>query len=283
MLVLVPDGPEFGGWQKDGDHQSFQREDLFIYIDGGAEIYFEYGFRRVIVQDYRNDAGSRISLEIFEMNSPESAYGIFTFKSSPRGEAVALGDECRLADYYLNLCKGRYLVTITGLDQESASRAGLVALARLVEKKLSERGQRPELVSLLPEEDRDPQSLKFFKGPLALYNSYPFFKQDAFVFQTGIKGDYETGCSLFLLEYAAEEAASRRFSEVRRKFSAEPKYGSIQWDGERLSAQDDRGRTILARRLGRYIVIVLGDDNRKTAEELMVRAEKRLAAKKEER
>ena len=65
LSTLLPEGPELRCWTKDGDHQSFEGEDLFIYIDGGAEIYFEYGFRRVIVQDYRNDAGSRLSLEIF--------------------------------------------------------------------------------------------------------------------------------------------------------------------------------------------------------------------------
>ena len=283
LLALLPDGQELRGWAKDGEPQFFQGKDLFIYIDGGAEIYFEYGFRRVIVQDYRNAAGSRLSLEIFEMESTDSAYGMFTFKRSPRGEAVALGDECQLADYYLNLCKGRYLVTITSLDQEAAAKEGLTALARLAEKKLSERGQRPGLTSLLPEEDQQPQSIRFFKGPLALYNSYPFFREDVFAFQAGIMGEYANGCSLFLFEYDAEESAGRRFSEARRKFSAEPKYRNIQWDGELLNAKDDRGRTILARRSGRHIVLLLGENNPETAETLLTRVEKRLTAQKEER
>jgi hypothetical protein len=282
LLALLPDGPELRGWAKDGDPQFFEGKDLFIYIDGGAEIYFEYGFRRVIVQDYRNDAGSRLSIEIFEMESTDSAYGMFTFKRSPRGEAVALGDECQLADYYLNLCKGRYLVTITSLDQEAAAKEGLAGLARLVEKKLSERGQSPGLISLLPEGDQQPQSIRFFKGPLALYNSYPFFREDVLAFQSGIKGEYANGCSLFLFEYGAHEAADRRFIEARRKASAEPKYRNIEWDGELLKAQDERGRTILAKVSGRYIVLVLAGSPPETAERLLARAEKRLAAKKEE-
>ena len=283
LSTLLPEGPELRCWTKDGDHQSFEGEDLFIYIDGGAEIYFEYGFRRVIVQDYRNDAGSRLSLEIFEMQFPESAYGMFTFKSSPRGEAVILGDECRLAEYYLNLRKGRYLVTITGLDQDSTPRDGLVSLAGLVEKKLGGGGEPPSLISLLPEEGLNPQSLKFFKGPLALYNIYPFFREDVFAFQAGIKGDYANRYSLFLFEYSAEETARGRFSETRVKFSSEPKYGHIRWDGELLRVRDDKGRAMLARHFGRFIILVLGEDNRETAEALLARAEKRLPAQKEER
>lgn len=216
------------------------------------------------------------------MNSTESAYGIFTFKTSPQGEAIALGDECRLADYYLNCWKGRYLITITGLDVESTSKAALVSLARLVENRLLERGLRPGLVPLLPEADQDPQSVKYFKGPLALYNSYPFFREDAFAFQEGIKVDYKTGCSLFFLKYPSEEAAKTRFSGVRRKFAAEPRYREVQWDGKRLSARDNRERAILAGQLGKYIVIVLGENDRKSAEDLLVRVDKRLAAKEEE-
>jgi hypothetical protein len=282
LFSLLPDRSELKGWVEDGDHQFFEGDDLFVYIDGGAEIYFEYGFGRVIVQDYKNAAGSRLSLEIFEMNSPESAYGMFTFKSSRRGEAVDLGDECQLADYYLNLHKGRYLVTVTGLDPESTPSDGLVSLAGIVERQIGGQARRPSLVSLLPEEDLEPQSLKFFKGPLALYNSYPFFKEDVFAFQAGIKADYTNGCALFLFEYAARQTAESRFSEARQKFSAEPKYRNIQWDGKKLRAHDEKGLTILARLSGRYIVLVLGESPREKAEALLARAAKRLAAQKEE-
>jgi hypothetical protein len=282
LLSLLPDQSELKGWIEDGDHQFFEGDDLFIYIDGGAEIYFEYGFARVIVQDYKNAAGSRLSLEIFEMNSPESAYGMFTFKGSQRGEAVDLGDECQLADYYLNLWKSRYLITITGLDQESTPRDGLIALAGLVESKIFEQASRPSLVSLLPEEGLKPQSLKFLKGPLALFNSYPFFREDVFAFRSGIKAEYGNDCTLFLFEYGAHEQAGGRFSEARRKFSAEPKYRNVESDGERIKAQDERGRTILARVSGRYIVLVLGESPQQKAETLLAQAEKSLAAQKEE-
>ena len=277
LLWLLPDKVEPGGWAKEGDYQLFEGEDLFIYIDGGAEIYFEYGFRRVIVQDYRNASGRRLSLEVFEMQSPDSAYGMFTFKSNPGGEAIALGDQCQLADYYLNLYKGRYLVTITGLGQEMVSKEDLVALARLIEGKLDERGHLPGLVSLLPGDGLKPQGLKFFKGPLALYNSYPFSRKDLFAFQIGIRGDYANGVSLFLLKYGAEDTARARFSEAPSRFSSEPRYRNIQWDGVRLCAQDDKGKTVLAGRSGRYIAIALAD-GRVAAEAMLARAMKSLSA-----
>ncbi|MCK7579399.1 MAG: hypothetical protein MZV65_29205 [Chromatiales bacterium] len=50
------------GWRPDGDIQRYAGEDLFVYIDGGAEIYHEYGFRRVVARDYRNAAGKSVTL-----------------------------------------------------------------------------------------------------------------------------------------------------------------------------------------------------------------------------
>jgi hypothetical protein len=283
LLSLLPEGPELRGWAREGEPQSFRGEDLFTYIDGGAEIYFEYGFGRVIVQDYRNEAGHRLNLEIFEMESPEAAYGMFTFKIGPRGEAVVLGDECQLADYYLNLCQGRYLITITGLEAEAAAGEGLVALARLVEGKLGERGKRPSLVSVLPGEGLKPWSLKLFRGPLALYNTHPFFKEDVFSFRKGIKGEYADGGTLFLFEYDTNGAAEGRFFEVRRKFAAEPRYRDLRWDGDLFAARDEKGWAIFARLSGRFIVLVLNDDDRDAAENLMARLEKRLMTRKEDR
>jgi len=40
-------------WTPDRDPRLYEGEDLFAFINGGAEIYHEYGFERVIVQEYK--------------------------------------------------------------------------------------------------------------------------------------------------------------------------------------------------------------------------------------
>ncbi|MCK7482485.1 MAG: hypothetical protein M0C28_39200 [Candidatus Moduliflexus flocculans] len=58
LRAYLPSDGAAPGWTQDGEPQEFEGEDLYTYIDGGAEIYQEYGFRRVVVQDYRNAGGS---------------------------------------------------------------------------------------------------------------------------------------------------------------------------------------------------------------------------------
>ncbi|MBN2245994.1 MAG: hypothetical protein JW755_09125, partial [Candidatus Aminicenantes bacterium] len=120
---LPPGGID--GWGRNYSSEEYVGEDLYLYINGGAEIYHEFGFQRMLVQDYKNDNEKTISLELYEMTDPESAFGIYTFKRGDSGEGLALGNGGSLEDYYLNFWKGRFLVTITGFDSDEETITGL--------------------------------------------------------------------------------------------------------------------------------------------------------------
>jgi Family of unknown function (DUF6599) len=258
ILDLLPDPSALGNWTKDGDYQLFEADDLFTYIDGGAEIYLEYGFVRIIVQEYRNDAGMRLSLEIFEMKSPAGAYGMFTFKRSPRGEPVGLGDEGQLADYYLNLYKGRYLVTITGLDPAAPVRQGLLAMASGVDRRIKESAPRPVLMDVLAEEDLLEPSLKFFRGPLGVFNSEPLLAGIAMGLESGARGDYGFGWSFFVLSYPSRGFSRKRWAEATAYFSDKQKFSDLSSSGPVLSVREAKGRFVFAQVEGNSIVFAIG-------------------------
>jgi hypothetical protein len=201
--LLLPADNEAPGWSKDGEPQEFVGEDLYVYINGGAEIYQEYGFRRVIVQDYKNASGKEISLEIYEMETPEAAFGIFTFKKSGEGQPLALGGGAELEDYYLNFWKGRYLVTLTGFDETAETVAGLPALAAAVDSKISDRAEPPGLIAALPGRGLKPGSVRYLRGLLGLNNVYAFHTAKGLGFQAAVKGDYEDGSTLIVLDYGS--------------------------------------------------------------------------------
>jgi hypothetical protein len=270
---LLPQSSEVGGWRPEGALQLFTGEELFSYIDGGAEIYYEYGFRRVLVQDYRDRMGQAISLEIFEMLSPQSAYGIYRFKTSRQGRRLDLGDECQLADYYLNLWKGHFLITITGLDAAVRAEPALLLFARSVEHKIKENAAAPPLALLLPKAGLIPQSLKYFRGPLGLYNVYPFFSGDVFAFRAGVKGDYDAGYSLFVFEYAADSDAAEKYAQSRDRFARSPRYENFADGGDLFSISDSQQQSIVVFRIERHIVLVLGEKIRGRVQDIRSRLE----------
>ncbi len=73
------------GWALSGTPRTFTKESLYGYIDGGAEIVLQYGFRDLAVFELAPDPppapkGKSVTLEIYRMASPAAAFGIFSTK-----------------------------------------------------------------------------------------------------------------------------------------------------------------------------------------------------------
>jgi len=256
LAALLPD--EVGAWSRHGAALSYTGDDLFTYINGGAEIYQEFGFEEVAVQDYRTEQAGTISLEVYRMTGPESAYGIFTFKRSADGSALDYpGAEAQLKDYYLNLWKGSYLVTLTGFDEEDATIQGLRDLARALAFRITETGKAPGLVGLLPEKDRLLGSVRYFNGPLALFNSHSFARDDVFSLERGVRGDYAGGESLFVFAYEAPGAAAAAFKRAEEFFASAPDHAvDLGPEEGSFRMQDPRKDFFQLKRVRGFILVV---------------------------
>jgi len=217
LAALLPSGPGLGGWAPKGKPQAYKGEDLFLYIDGGAEIFHEYGFRQVISQDYANPAGKTLTLDVYEMASPESAYGMFTFKTGAGGKVVAIGRDGRLEDYYLNFWKGRCLATLVGPDAAGDSLAGLDILGRALDTRIPSAGERPSLPTIFPKMWASSGRIIYLKGPLALQNVHAFFPRDMFQFPEGVASD-QGPLQVFVFRYADEAECAKRMAAVRDAF-----------------------------------------------------------------
>jgi hypothetical protein len=259
LYKFLPLSGEVGEWDRNDQSLEYRGEDLYEYINGGAEIYHEYGFNRVIVQDFRNKSGKSISVEIFEMEDSESAYGIYTFKTHSEDKTLSLGSDAQLSDYYLNFWKANVLVTITGFDEDEETIEGLLQLARAVEAKMRLKGEKPHFVSVLPRNELITTSIKYFEGNLGLYNSYSFFARDIFNLKKGIKGDYEGGYSVFFIQSKDSEVGQKRFDEIKRDFEGSPRYKNLKsLEKELFMVEDRRSRRIFISFFKDSILIVMG-------------------------
>mgnify|MGYP001043543516 FL=1 len=261
LRALVPADGAVRGWARDGVPQEYEGEDLYIYIDGGAEIYREFGFRRVLVQDFRGEAGGSISLEIFEMAGPEAAFGMFTFKRSGRGRALDLGGGAELESYYLNFWKGRYLVTLTGFDGTAATLDGLAAVAGAVDAAIRETGAPPGLVAGLPADGLVAGSVRYVRGLLGLNAVYAFGTARGLDFAAGVRGAYADGTELVLLEYGSAEAAAAAGRELGRHLEGSERFAREE-GGESgvLLVRDSKGRRLALAAAGPRLVVGLGPD-----------------------
>src|SRR5512141_1189010 len=66
---------QVGAWKKPPKPVVYDRDNLFDYIDGGAELYLAFGFHRATTFEYTAGKDDDIKVDIFDMGSPRGAFG----------------------------------------------------------------------------------------------------------------------------------------------------------------------------------------------------------------
>jgi hypothetical protein len=114
--------------------RSFTGESLYGYIDGGADLYLEYGFTGVVITEFVWLKG-KYKTEIYKMKSPEAAFGIFSvsrFRCRTRPDISTYTCQNK---YQLQICCGQYYISIINESGNSVdSSASLVIGKKIVEK-----------------------------------------------------------------------------------------------------------------------------------------------------
>jgi hypothetical protein len=157
-------------WNAVAETEVFRGDELFLYINGGAEIYHEYGFEEVTVRDYRRGE-DRIGVEVYRMSG--SAFGIFSFMRTATAERMDLGDGGSFSGYFASFWADRDLVVVTAHSEFDGVREAVPGLARDLSERFPAGGGIPSLVAELPEEGRIDGSEKYLAGPIALRNESP--------------------------------------------------------------------------------------------------------------
>ena len=167
---LLPQGREVEGLVRAGTPQYFSNKQLIEYINGGAELYFAYGFVEMVVCRYQLSDGSNVTVEIYEMDRPENAYGIYSLDTD--GSHPEVGQEAAYAAGLLKFWKGRFFVRILAETDSAQTREAATEAGKNVASKIAERGSKPAIVGYVPDSGVIPESVQFFHKQVALNNVY---------------------------------------------------------------------------------------------------------------
>jgi hypothetical protein len=263
------------GWKRSGDPERFNKDGLYGYIDGGAEIVLQYGFRELSVFKFtpaeETAAEKELVLEIYLMNSAQAAFGFYSTKL----EGEEQGWPGIKSDHWIslgqaNLVKDEFMINILApecTDREIGE--FMVAL----ERKIPGRGTaRPKGMRWLPREGMVPVSGRYIKGPLAAQSESPFLEQAFWGF-----GAAEGATEAYSAKYGAAPAVSKL---VIVKFKKAPAAGVLEdsvlaafseylvdalRDGDSVEGKNQAGRWFLFKGKGAVAALVLGDPDRDAA------------------
>lgn len=180
QTAAVPD-KLISGWARSGPSAVFRGGNLFDYIDGGAEIFLEFGFDRLLVQDYKKE-GSEIVLELFQMESPESALGIYLMKCGVETPIEGIPARNSGDKTQFTILKSAAFIHVNNPDGRESLVPVMVDLARTVLESIPQGGS-VTVLDELPPENRIAGSERLVRGPYALQSIFTFGEGDVFELQ----------------------------------------------------------------------------------------------------
>ena len=136
LLRILPENREIKQAVPSGEPQVAKGEKLFELINGGAVLFFKHGFQQTLFQEYQIDNGRIMNLEIYQMDTPAGAKGVFTERADPSAKQIPLGEQGLQGDYYCAFHRGVYYVTVTGSAFTKEIQQILLTTAKMVDKKI---------------------------------------------------------------------------------------------------------------------------------------------------
>jgi len=149
--------------------ESFDGDALWGYINGGADIFLEYGFDNLFLQEIelKNHV---FKIELYKMINPNSAFGIYSvshFKCDNKSDKINLTCitpyqiQCAAGDYYISI------ININGSEEEQ--KLSLIIFEKVFAKLVYKEIELPELFK---QKDlvSEIEKIKYIKGSLGLQN-----------------------------------------------------------------------------------------------------------------
>ena len=226
---LLPDDGEFSDWVQTRPPSTYQGKTLYRDRAAAPELYYAYGFQRQAEVEYQTPRfGSKplILLEIFDMGTPENAFGIYNFHTYPQAKFEWVGCKAMLSGGYLRFSKGKYFIQIEGYEFATGIREAMFGLAKIIAAQIKDPPPEPQILTLLPN-NKVNGSVKLFPSNWVLrqiYSTLPFKLPQLSEMALGISARYRNNADsanwmdtqiVFIIRFPDTATAKSAYSSYR--------------------------------------------------------------------
>lgn len=150
------------GWKALDEALTYNRENLWEYINGAADLFLSYGFEQLASQEFSKDS-LIVMVDVYDMGKPLNAFGIYSAERPTKAKRRAAGTEAVIIPPYQALMvKDRYYVKVNVSEGKLENEAAYALLQKIAHI-LPGTNSYPEEFSLLPEKNRQPLSYNYTK------------------------------------------------------------------------------------------------------------------------
>ena len=254
LAALLPPSGAIPGWSRTDSARIYGGKNLYAFIDGGADLFFEYGFRQVAAAEYFEEGNASVNLEIYQMDDAGAAFGIWSIRSGEEATPVDIGQGGRAHPYYIMFWKGQYYVSLAASDSSTVCRKGMEAIARVVDRRIFAEGQKPVIMKGLPVEGLVHE--RYFRGYLGLSSIRLLDLKEMFPAVDGAVGTYGDHC-MILLRYTGESEAIQRLTDMTGRLKSDGRFREFSQRDQLVKATDRRNQVTCAGRSGSHLIIAV--------------------------
>ncbi|MCX6538034.1 MAG: hypothetical protein NT151_03735 [Acidobacteria bacterium] len=262
MLRLLPE--KAGEWTRTAAPQRYGPDDLWEYIDGGADQYLSYGFQEVVAAKYSNAAGATATVDIYRMDEPVGAFGIYAQEINPKATPVRVGVEGQAGTDSMRFWVANYYVKLVSTPPNKSSKDASVALGATIAGGLGGPGASPPQLTLFPTQGLVAGSIRYV--PTNILGQAGF--------SNGFEAKYQAGAepsTLVIVPFKDAEGARAALGKYQAFLGQSGKpvtSAQTPCDGS-LLARDRFYGLIIAARSGAWLAISLGSQDERAARVLL--------------
>jgi hypothetical protein len=243
---------DMNGWQVPSQVDRFTPENLYIKINGRADVYLQFHVVSLIFGTYFHQTEGERTIDVYwyDMGTPANALGIYQAEASPGAEPVPVGQNGYQVGGAVFFHKGGCYVHVLPADPEDAGVA--LAIAKRIDENIAGSTDEMWALKVLPQAGR-------------VEGSFAYIAQDAF--SLDFLGDVYTAeydlegnrLTLFVHRAADGDRAADLLDQYTAFFE---KYGEVAWRDEdparRMVAGEVAGVVDVVFAKGRYLGGVSG-------------------------
>jgi|GEM_PF-1358911 len=264
-------------WKLQDSVRVAQGEQLFDLIDGGADIFFEYGFRAAAFAEFVHEGGQKLRAEIYHMNDPAAAFGIYSMMRPASGRDIPIGDAGCIGGEVLVFRKGNHFVTLTMEGEQEGVRDALINAAGEISMTMDSSPAAPAIVAALSDGSGKNCRALFIRGNIALNNIYAFSGASLFDMKEGAVATCDSLVAM-VIRYENTKKCSVGFEAAREKLQALPKFSGWVINKNSFRATDRKNNVLYFKPYREYIMILIAARELGNPEESFDSIENKLSA-----
>jgi len=222
MERFLPENP--GNQYTAENTEIFAGKKLYDYIDGGAELYLSYHYRKCISRTYAHNSEPEIIGEIFDMGSSFNAFGVFS--NMRETENTEFGQGCQRLKGSILFWINKYIVSLMTSRETPISVQTMNQIAAFIDHAIPKPGPLPSILNYLPQNGLTKENILYFTH-FSWQNAFYFLGSDD-ILRIGANtpcvwaryGTPEHRVFLLMIRYNNKISAEKALSSFRSAFGA---------------------------------------------------------------